>query len=486
MPDRPNLLVIVSDQHNPHVLGCAGDRVVRTPNLDALAARGVRFASNYCNAPLCVPSRMSFMTGQQCSQIEVWTNGCYLGSDVPTFAHALGAAGYETVLCGRMHFVGPDQRHGFQSRPIGDVLGSFPGGTYMPDLGSIPLSTTGQSYEATAVSGPGRTAYQAYDEDVTRTCCEWLAERSRSADDAPWCVVVGYVLPHCPYICPKPLYDYYHDRVDVPTVPAGYVDGLHPAVRAWREQRGVDRLTVEQARGARAAYYGLVEYHDRLVGRVLESLAATRFGPTTAVVCMSDHGDMAGEHGMWWKTNMYEGSVGVPMIWSWPGAFAQGREVSAVTSLVDLAPTLTELGGAQALPDAAGHSLVGFLRADEGTVPDWPDTAYSEIISGRPVRMVRRGPWKLNHYHGYDRPQLLNLADDPGEFVDRADDASCAPVRDELQALALADWDPEWVEQTIARRRTDHELLSRWASADPPADPDYWSAPPGANVFPGS
>ena len=164
--ERPNILLILSDQHNPHILGCAGDEVARTPYLDGLAARGVTFDAAYCPSPLCVPSRMSLMTGRHPYQNEVWTNAGMLGSEIPTFAHALGAAGYEVALGGRMHFVGPDQRHGFERRLIGDVLAAFPGGPG-PDLGPVPLSTTGQCRESVLIAGPGRTGYQAYDDAVT-------------------------------------------------------------------------------------------------------------------------------------------------------------------------------------------------------------------------------------------------------------------------------------------------------------------------------
>src|SRR5262245_35184181 len=125
--ERPNLVVMMSDQHTRAVLGCAGDGVVRTPHLDGLARGGVRFAAAYAGPPLCIPSRATFLTGQQCSAIGVWSNACTLASDVPTFAHTLAAAGYETVLCGRMHFKGPDQRHGFARRIAGDVSGPADG-----------------------------------------------------------------------------------------------------------------------------------------------------------------------------------------------------------------------------------------------------------------------------------------------------------------------------------------------------------------------
>jgi len=189
MSYRPNILLILSDQHNPHVLGCAGDRTVRTPNLDRLAARGVRFSSAYCGSPLCGPSRMTFLTAQHGSDICVWSNGCVLDSDIPTFLHPLNDAGYRTVLCGRMHFNGPDQRHGFQARTIGDIgQARYPAGVERKLLGSIPQATVGQSRAAVEVAGPGRTAYQAYDEAVTDAACRFLNEwdRASASQPSPW------------------------------------------------------------------------------------------------------------------------------------------------------------------------------------------------------------------------------------------------------------------------------------------------------------
>ena len=196
---KPNFLIIVADQQSPHVLGCAGDRVVLTPHLDQLAAGGVRFTATYCGSPLCVPSRMTFLTARHCSEIAVWSNGCVLDSQTPTFPGALAAAGYETVLAGRMHFVGPDQRHGFTRRTIGDV-GQLRGPPReRPSLlGSIPRATTGQSKEAAETAGPGRTSYMAYDDAVTESACQFLAEWDRQSADKPLALVVGYVLPHCP------------------------------------------------------------------------------------------------------------------------------------------------------------------------------------------------------------------------------------------------------------------------------------------------
>jgi choline-sulfatase len=484
MSHQPNLLVILTDQHNPHVMGCAGDPVVRTPNLDRLASRGVRFTSTYCGSPLCAPSRMTFLTSRHCSDIEVWTNGCTLDSRIPTFAHGLNAAGYETVLCGRMHFNGPDQRHGFESRIVGDI-GHAKRSLDTPLLGDIPRGTTGLGSDVVRYAGAGSTAYKAYDDVVTGVCREFLQARDRTPGDRPLALVLGLLLPHSPLICPPDLFEYYFDRIEMPVLPEGYVDSLHPAMKAHREFRGFDDLSADQARVAIAAYYGLVEYSDRLIGGVLDTLQAGRFCENTAVVYLSDHGDMAGEHGLWTKTTFYEGSVGVPMIWSFPGRFTEGRIVDQVTSLLDVGPTLMSLAGADCPDHLAGRSLLGFLE-DTGKVPDWSNEAFSENegrLGDRPSRMIRQGPWKLNHYHGYEQPQLFNLLEDPGEFNDLRDDPNCADVLSRLHRRVQEGWDGERI--ATAAADIDTRRKEQYATAEPFRTPvkDSWEMPPGCNLF---
>lgn len=474
---QPNLLLIISDQHNADVMGCAGDPVVRTPHLDALAAAGTRFDSAYCGSPLCVPSRMTFMTGRHCSDIDVWTNGCTLASDIPTFAHSLGAAGYDVALGGRMHFVGPDQRHGFHRRLIGDVTAPDPGGPG-PDLGPIPLCTTGQSAQGVRIAGPGRTAYQAYDEAVLAACQEYLQEDH----DRPFCLVTGLVLPHCPYIAPKELYDYYHDRVTLPPAPPDGYDAL-PPTRLMRQQRDHVSLKEKEIRAARAAYYALVEYCDGLVGALLHTLHQAGLGDDTVVLYTSDHGESAGENGLWSKTSFYEGSVAVPLIASGPGLPA-GRSCALNTSLLDLGPTLIEIAGATPLPRVAGRSLLPLLH--DRTPAGWADEVYAEMIGYPdlpPGCMVKRGPWKLIHYDGFD-PLLFNLDDDPDEFANLAAEPHLRPLREQLHQRALAGWNPDRALQSIERRNRDRATLAAWRRAQTRPDPDHWDTPPGANVWP--
>jgi len=482
MTQKPNILLILSDQHNPHILGCAGDEVIRTPNLDQLAARGTLFTNNYCPSPLCVPSRMAFLTSQNCSDIQVWSNYCILSSDVPTFVHGLGIAGYETILCGRMHFTGTDQRHGFHSRIIGDVD---------PSLGHIPRGTTGQTKVAVEVAGSGRTAYKAYDDAVTETCCEFIKERAQANEGHPFFMVVGYVLPHCPYICPKRLFDEYFDKVDVPQLPPGYPDNLHPAIKAWRQRRGVDELTNNQRRIARAAYYGLVTYMDERIGEIFQTLEESGLAENTIVIYTSDHGDMAGEHGMWWKSNFYEGSVGVPLIFSWPGNFSEGKRITEVTSLLDIGPTLLDIVGAESLPFAVGNSMAGFLTGSDSVI-DWPNQIFAEycgLLNDRPAFMVRQGAWKLNYYHGCDTPQLFNLEDDPDETIDRGSDATCSGVREELMEIVGKHWSGDEVERAMNKKMRHRELLQEWRANIPSkrhakdTTQERWKAPPDCNVF---
>ncbi|MGC9319063.1 MAG: sulfatase-like hydrolase/transferase [Armatimonadota bacterium] len=488
MAERPNILLMVSDQHSGQVMGCAGDDLVRTPHLDSLAGRGVIFDACHCAAPLCVPSRMTMLTGRHCSDIEVWTNHCQLPSHAPTFAHALGAVGYETVLCGRMHFVGPDQRHGFHRRIMGELSDHrFPGGP-VADLGEIPLASTGQCRTAVEVAGPGRTSYQAYDEAVAQTAAGFLRQRAERDDRRPFLLTAGFVLPHCPFIAPSELYEYYHERIDVPELPEGYLDGLHPAMKAWREARGITDLTDAEIRAARAGYYGIVEHFDGIVGGLMAAVEECGLAEETVVIYVSDHGESAGRNGLWWKSQFYDHSVRVPMIVAGPGLPACRRR-REVVSLLDLAPTLTDLAGAARMPAISGQSLLPLVR-DE-LPARWRDEAIAEMIGigphyPYPGRMVRQGPWKLMHYEDCE-PLLFNLDEDPNEFEDRAGDPQCREVREYLHDRARWGWDPDAAMRRVGQRVRDARLIRDWREAweGAPDSIDHWPAPEGVNVWPG-
>lgn len=482
---RPNLLLIMSDQHNPHIMGCTGDPLVRTPNLDRLAASGVLFERTYCAGPLCVPSRMSFMTGQFPNDLRIWTNGGVLSSDTPTFAHALSLADYDTMLCGRMHFVGPDQHHGFKRRLVGDVSGAMIGNGREMFGGIWNRAGCGQDYRSLLPDavGPGWATYPEFDRHVTDRACEVLRQQSAADDDTPFAMVVGYLLPHNPYVCPRELFDEYMDKLEGKVVHEEHAGDETPALASLRQTRGTANITPEMARRARAAYLGLTTVLDQNIGQILDALAETGLADNTAVAYTSDHGDQAGEHGLWWKDTFYDGSAKVPMIWSCPSRFATGVRVPQVTSLLDIAPTLTDLAEATPLPAARGSSLRTFLET--GTRPaDWPDIAFAETYAReqRPARMICSGDWKLNLYHGYDHPQLFNLREDPTECQDLGRDAEYANIREELLARVRDGWSGEWIERTEEELRGQQQMVRQWHATIKLEENERWPMPPNINV----
>jgi choline-sulfatase len=427
-----------------------------------------------------VPSRTSFLTGRQPSDTRVWINSDTLSSAIPTFAHAFGAAGYETALIGRMHFNGPDQHHGFDKRLVGDLTPAY-SNVKIPLAPNLLPGATNNSRASVTIAGPGRTAYRSFDEEVTQVTVGYLRNAAKSS--RPFCAVAGFVLPHSPFVCSREDFDYYHERVTVPHVSQDYLEHLHPAVQAWRKRRGVENLSDEEVRRARAAYYGLVTETDRHVGSILGALKDSGLEQDTIVVYTSDHGEMAGENGMWWKFNFYQGSVTVPLIVSFPGRWRAGARISNVVSLIDIAPTVCEAAGVPPLPMATGRSLAPLLS---GAKPDWPNEAFSELptINGVPAaRMVRKDRWKLVHFHGM-RPQLFDLHTDPQELHDLGEAPAQRSIREQLLARATANWHAEEIDRELQDRAKDEALIHKWAVKTNPKDSQLWTAPAGANVFP--
>lgn len=481
MKDRPNILVIMSDQHNKHMLGCYGNDLVRTPNIDALAGEGIVYDSAYCPSPLCVPGRMSFMTSRTPSGNQVWNNTHILSSAIPTWAHHLGAAGYETALIGRMHFIGPDQRHGFEKRPFGDISSPYPGllnpGGWMGKYYS--KGSTGQSRSAVEVAGKGSTFYQWYDEQVTQKACEYIKEKSTQRD-RPFAAVVGCVLPHNPYIAPKELFDYYYERVDIPELDADQPE----AIRTYRENRNIlnPYLSEKQVRSARAAYFALCEYFDTLLGNLIGTLRDTGLLDNTIVIYTSDHGDSAGEHQCWCKRNYYEGSASVPLIIRYPDQISAGR-CDAVCNLTDIGPTLVEIAEAPPMKNISGKSLWPLITS-KSSADDHTETIcelIDSIYASPPVAsaMIRHNQWKLSEFHDGDDNYftLHNLKDDPDERNDLSDDSEYSQIKQELHLKLRSKWNPEDVIKRTKQLDSESEIFVKWAQNTKPVHPDSITMP---------
>ena len=478
---RPNLLYIHSDQHSPHVTGCYGDPLVETPNMDGLAAAGVVFDSAYCCSPICVPSRMSMLSGRHPYQNEVWTNEHALDSSIPTIAHAMGAAGYRPQLVGRMHALGPDQLHGYAARFVGDHGANYPGNPG-PGRGALE-GTAGPDVVSVERSGPGQSGYQVHDEDVTAATIDRLnrlgVQKRAGQMKEPFSLSVGLMLPHPPYVARRQDYERYAGAMTLPRKTPPPANEGHPFLRWWRQSTGIVGKSDEETLRARAAYWGLVYRTDVMIGQILAALAANDLEDNTMIVYTSDHGDMQGEHGLFWKHVFYEESVRVPLIISWPGRIPAGQRSERVVSAVDVAATMLDALDAPALPNAAGRSFLPQIdgRAD---VPGWEDVAFSEYCTdkfsppeGAYQRMIRREEWKYIYYHEQP-PQLFNLREDPDELIDRSSDPGCGPVLEELHGEALREWDPEWVRRKMEQKRAEEPILQAWARHTQPKERYRW------------
>jgi choline-sulfatase len=239
-----NLLFLMSDQHTQRVAGCYGDGVVRTPNLDRLAARGVVFDEAYCPSPICVPSRMSLLTGCHPATQECWTNGDLLASDRPTMAHALGAAGYRPVLVGRLHALGPDQLHGYAEREVGDHSPNWIG-VPRHDMGALDR-TNDPFRDSLRKSGAGQSAYELHDADVVDAACarlEAIADRRAAGDATPFGLTVGLMLPHPPYVARAEDYEPYVGKVGPPETAPPDPAREHPYLRWWRDSTDTRHVT---------------------------------------------------------------------------------------------------------------------------------------------------------------------------------------------------------------------------------------------------
>lgn len=481
---KPNLIFIVSDQHRGDWMGCAGNRLVSTPHMDRLAQEGVLFSRAYCNSPLCVPSRMSMLTGLAPLHTQVFSNSDILRSDLPTFVHTLGLAGYETVLGGRMHFVGPDQRHGFQRRLVGDITHCYPGGP-RTDYGVLK-GASGQGLKSIRTAGPGASPVLDYDEQVISACEAFLTEKADAfsgPDASPLFLTVGLYGPHHPYVCPRPYYDRARAAMETDYLPPADAEPLHPWFAQWAERLRAREISDEQLKIARACYAGLISLTDTYIGRIVE--AAKRLPGDTWIVYTSDHGDMAGDRGMFWKRNMLEGAVRVPMIWSplrqeGPGPkLGRGLLVKAPVSLLDLSPTFARIADAQALPHQDGHDLLQLLEGTESSkLGKWKLRPIRiELANSQDgvIRTVIRDRMKLIHFDGFETHVLFDLENDPLETNNVWGSPVYKTAREELLQLALdGQWQPAAIRERIASQEANLHYLTAWGKQVGMGQSDLW------------
>ncbi|MDB6091786.1 MAG: betC [Gammaproteobacteria bacterium] len=459
MTERPNLLILMADQLTARALRAYGGSVARTPHIDTLAQEGVVFDSFYCNSPLCAPSRFSFMAGQLPSKIGAYDNAAEFPAQVPTFAHYLRAAGYQTALSGKMHFCGPDQLHGFEERLTTDI--------YPSDFGWTPDWTRfderpGWYHTMESVTKSGsciRTNQMDFDDEVVVAARQKLFDLARGNDRRPFCLVVSMTHPHDPYVIPKAYWSRYRDdEIDMPRVGdlAGRED---PHSSRLRHVVGLEleRPTESQVRSARRAYYGAMSYVDDQIGSLVTTLEQAALDSNTIIMVLADHGDMLGERGLWYKMSFFEPACRIPLIVHAPGRFAP-RRVSGSASLLDLLPTFAAIAhGGEPPPYAApigGRSLLPELEGGAG-----PDEVFGEYLAEgaiAPIVMIRRSRYKFVHSPA-DPDQLYDLSSDPDERVNLAAQAHYAALVTDFRAEVSRRWVlPALHAEVLASQRRRH------------------------------
>lgn len=466
--------MIMADQLPARYVRAYGHPLIKTPNMDALAERGVLFQSAYSNCPICAPSRASMCAGQLVSSLGSFDNGADFPASVPTFMHQLRLAGYEVILSGKMHFLGPDQLHGFERRVTPEIYpASF---TWTADWTRGAHHNPGTAVDQLRDAGLCDWNLQLdYDEETGFRALEALRDCARREDEGrPFFLCASFTHPHDPFITTQRWWDLYdHDLIEMPAVPAMPIDDMHPYNRWLQIHHMIDVYPPqeEHVRNARHAFYGMVSYFDHKVGQLVDELQRLGLDNNTVILVTADHGEMMGEHGMWFKRTFFEPSVGVPLIFAGTEHIQCGQRIEDEVSLVDLFPTLVELSGREDWPNVESHvdgqSLCGLLRGEsreriDGALSEY----YSEGVC-QPMRMAVSDRLKYVYVHE-EEPLLFDLLRDPHETNNCIADAAYAQRLEPLKLQVHDGWDPVEMRQRVLksqqRRLLIHESLAHGRS----------------------
>jgi choline-sulfatase len=461
MAEKPNLLILMVDQLTGTLFPDGPADFLHTPNLKRLAARSARFANAYTASPLCAPARASFMSGQLPSRTRVYDNAAEFASDIPTYAHHLRRAGYQTALSGKMHFVGPDQLHGFEERLTTDIYPADFGWT--PDYRKPGERIDWWYHNLGSVTGAGVaeiTNQYEYDDDVTHQACQKLYDLSRGLDPRPWCLTVSFTHPHDPFVARRKYWDLYEGAAEcAPPEGLAYED-MDP-----HSQRLLDAcdaragtLTPDQISRARQAYFANISYIDDKIGEILAVLEATR--QQADIIFLSDHGEMLGEKGLWFKMSFLEGSARVPLMIAASGLPA--GKVETPVSSIDVLATVAALAGIDPEEVAPWTDGVDLALVANGAARGPVAMEYAAEGTITPMVALRDGAWKYIRCPA-DPEQLFDLTNDPGERRNLAGDPRAAEILAHFRALADARWDlaafDAQVRDSQARRWVVYEAL---------------------------
>ena len=453
MSQKPqNLLVIMSDEHSIKALGCYGSDIVKTPNLDRLAASGTRFSSAYCTSPVCIPARASFAVGKYIHQVGYWDNADAYDGEVPSWHHHLRARDHDVVSIGKLHFRNSDEDHGFTEEIVpmhilegkGDLMG----------LVRSDLPVRKGAYKMAHYAGPGESTYTMYDRDITARAQVWLRDRARKQGDRPWVLFVSLVAPHFPLTAPPEHYYRYFDQ-DLP-MPKLYEKSErpnHPYLQDYRKSFNYDDYFDRDAvKRAIAGYYGLCSFLDENVGKILGALEDCGLGDSTRIVYTSDHGDNLGSRGMWGKSTMFEEAAAVPMIVAGEG-IPKNKVVDTAVSHVDIYPFILDAMGNDEPQLREGYPGTSLFDLAAGKEPDRSVLVeYHGMGSATGAFMIRNGKYKYAYYVGYPA-QLFDLESDPEELSDLGGNPKFEGVLQACREKLWAICDPNAVDARAKARQ---------------------------------
>lgn len=535
MDKRYNILLIMADQLTPFMTGAYGNKQVMTPNLDRLCREGIRFENAYTSCPLCAPARASMMTSRLCSELDCYDNASPFASDEPTFAHYAKLAGYDTVLSGKMHFLGPDQLHGFNRRLTTDIYpGSFnwypvpkpsfedegdPSkghkAHYPEDWFGKPKSPDAPppKYPSHAVHYSGdlcfpteSNLYVNYDDETFFRAKEYIHGNFYWDPDSPsypgkpnaygigkenahepFCLVVSTHNPHDPFMPPKKYWDLYKDmemdapsREEIEACPQNIQDIW---INAHENIADIDLADPYHLQNARRAYAALATYVDDRIGELLNLLEDEGLMDNTVIMFTSDHGDMLIDRGMIQKRNFHEWATRIPMILRLPGQEHAGTTITDPCSLMDIGMTIREITGtlnASRLP-SDGVSLFDYINKPESVKERDIFIEFHADGTFWPCYAVVRGGYKLIHIHEF-KGQLFNLREDPSEMHDLIDEPQYASLVESMRKSITDRFHPEHI---IEYYTTAHEKKRIIDSANNNFDEDWDYTPdfPGGRRY---
>lgn len=468
---KPNILFVMADQLSASALPFHGNPAMKTPHLQALAERSAVFDSAYCNFPLCAPARFSLLAGQYATRIGAFDNACEFQAATPTLPYYLAQQGYKTILAGKMHFVGPDQKHGFEERLTTDIYPADFG--WVADWAGGEFSFYAPGHNLSTVDESGscfRSLQLDYDEEVEARSIQRLYDLAREGE-RPFFMCVSFTHPHPPYSIPPEYLDRYSpEEINLPNVGDMPMEERDKLSQWVQYSHGLNEkgATDEQVRRARHTYYAMASYIDDKVGRLLQTLERAGFADDTIVVFTTDHGDMLGERGMWFKRVFFEWSARVPLLVYDPRA-PKPRRIAEPVSHVDLLPTLLDYATGGKPPawvePVDGRSLVPLVATgDDAGVAEAFSEYTAEGVTG-PCCMLRRGRYKYVYTHGH--PDLLyDLQTDPNELANVAQ--KLPQVLAEMRERVLSRWNPEDITRQVYASQARRKFINSLPDSNQP------------------